>query len=483
LDPLSRLFGTRSKRFAAAMFSGALLFFTLGLHPCWLAAWIAPIPLLLATFHASRAEARLLALVASFLGLTSQFPYYVSVVGWPGVAIVLLQLLQWSFVILFTRAIVRRSDRWFTVFAFPLICAGFDTAISTFSPHGTFGSLAYTQMDALPIVQIASLLGSAGIVFIIALFPSAAALALYRAEPRQQPLLAYGPPLLLLIGVLAFGSVRLTNSAPTPASLPVGLVAIDDYIGPKTSRDKADAVWRGYDDAIAALAQQGARVVVLPEKIDMNEPAADARRAALSETARGHGIYLLAGLGLTNSGGWRNRAWLFAPSGDLVAEYDKQHLVPGSESTMTAGHENVVREIDSHRVGVAICKDMHFASLGRSYGKEQIGAMLEPAWDFQRDAWMAARIAALRGVENGYAVVHSARESILSASDRYGRFIGETPSRELPGASLLVRLPIGPGTPTLYTRFGDWFGWLCVVGAVLLRFVPAREPAGRDLKF
>ena len=68
---------------------------------------------------------------------------------------------------------------------------------------------------------------------------------------------------------------------------------------------------------------------------------------------------------------------------------------------MTPGHENVVREIDGHRLGVAICKDMHFASLGRSYGKEHVAAILEPAWDFNRDGWMAARIAALRGVENG----------------------------------------------------------------------------------
>ena len=96
---------------------------------------------------------------------------------------------------------------------------------------------------------------------------------------------------------------------------------------------------------------------------------------------------------------------------------------------MTAGNENVVREIDGHRFGVDICKDMHFAFLGRRYGKEQIAAMLEPAWNFRRDAWMAARIAALRGVQNGYAVVHSARESILTERS-LGAFIGEMPTRE-----------------------------------------------------
>ena len=113
-----------------------------------------------------------------------------------------------------------------------------------------------------------------------------------------------------------------------------------------------------------------------------------------------------------------------------------------------------------------------FASLGRSYGKEEVVAMLEPAWDYGRDAWMAARVAALRGVENGYAVVHSARRGVLSASDRYGRFVAETPSGALPGAAIIAQVPVESRPATLYTRFGDWFGWLCVVGAALLRFLP-----------
>jgi apolipoprotein N-acyltransferase len=317
--------------------------------------------------------------------------------------------------------------------------------------------------------------GTAGIVFLVTLFPAVAAVALYRSRPRERPLLAYGLPLLLLVSAVTFGFLRLRN-APAPAAIgPVGMVAIDNRIGRATPLEQREAIWRGYEAAVARLAQEGARIVVLPEKIDANEPAADARRAALTESARRHGIHLLVGLGLTDETGWRNRAWLFDPSGDLIAEYNKQHLVPGWESRMTSGNEDVVREIGGHRFGIAICKDMHFASLGRSYGKQQVAAILEPAWDFRRDAWMAARVAALRGVENGYAVVHSARESILTASDRYGRFVVEMRTIELPGAAVIAQLPISSASPTFYARFGDWFGWLCVAGAVLLRLVPIRS--------
>jgi apolipoprotein N-acyltransferase len=211
---------------------------------------------------------------------------------------------------------------------------------------------------------------------------------------------------------------------------------------------------------------------VLPEKIDDNEPAAAERRAALEETARRNAVYLVVGIGLTDEGRWKNRAWFFGPAGELLGEYDKQHLVPGWESAMTAGREDLVRSLDGYRFGVAICKDMHFASLGRSYGKAGVTAMLEPAWDFERDAWMAARVAAFRGVENGYSVVHAARQSVLSASDRYGRFVAETPSSPLPGAAVIAQVPMEARSPTLYARFGDWFGWLCVAVAALLRFLP-----------
>jgi apolipoprotein N-acyltransferase len=94
---------------------------------------------------------------------------------------------------------------------------------------------------------------------------------------------------------------------------------------------------------------------------------------------------------------------------------------------------------------------------------------------------MAARVAAFRGVENGYAVVHAARESVLSASDRYGRFVAETRSSQLPGAAIIAQVPIEARTPTLYARFGDWFGWLCVIGAALLRFLP-RASSGVAVK-
>ena len=472
------LFETRWARFGAALGSGALLFFALGLRPVWWIAWIAPIPLLLAALHGSRAEARLLTAFASAVGLASLVPYYVSVQGPIGLIIMPLQIAQWIFIVSFTHAVVRRSDHWLTVFAYPLICSALDALISTFSPHGTFGSFAYTQMDALPVIQIASVGGTPAVVVVVSLFTSAVVLGLYQLRPRSQPMLTYGFPVLLLVLAIVYGCWRLAKSRPAAVSLPVGMVAIDDVISQKIAHEKAEEIWRGYDEAVTRLAEAGARIVVLPEKIDPDEPHPEARRAALSETARRTAVFLVVGVGLREQSGWRNRAWLFGQNGDLLAAYDKQHLVPGWEGSMTAGDENVIVSINDSRFGLSICKDMHFASFGRGYGKEGVVAVLEPAWDFGRDAWMAARIAALRGVENGYAVVHSARGGLLTASDRYGHFVAETPSSILPGSAVIAHVPTSSPSPTLYARFGGWFGWVCVGAAALLRLPSIRRMRG-----
>jgi len=47
---------------------------------------------------------------------------------------------------------------------YPVLLAAIDTLVSFFSPHGTRGSFAYTQMDGLPVIQIASVLGMPAIV-------------------------------------------------------------------------------------------------------------------------------------------------------------------------------------------------------------------------------------------------------------------------------------------------------------------------------
>ena len=63
------------------------------------------------------------------------------------------------------------------------------------------------------------------------------------------------------------------------------------------------------------------------------------------------------------------------------------------------GNAHAVKQVAGPAMGLALCKDMHYAALGQAYGTARAGVMLVPAWDFQLDAWMGARMdaAAWRG--------------------------------------------------------------------------------------
>ena len=150
-----------------------------------------------------------------------------------------------------TRAVVLGSRHWLTAFVYPALMAGFDTIVTAISPDGTAGSLAYSQMAALPVIQFAALAGAPGIVFIVSLFGTLAAIAWYCRTDIDKPWLAYGLPGALIVSVLAYGSVRLANSSAASA-IPVGLIAIDQGApAPLSSLGADDPVWTAY--AAAAL--------------------------------------------------------------------------------------------------------------------------------------------------------------------------------------------------------------------------------------
>ena len=150
------------------------------------------------------------------------------------------------------------------------------------------------------------------------------------------------------------------------------------------------------------------------------------RRRTCSRCLLGYGCHR------DGHGSFENRAWLFAPSGELVADYAKQYLVPGFEARFKAGDEDVVRSILGARFGIAICKDMDFAQLGRAYSRLGVNVMVAPAYDFGSDAWSHASMAVLRGVEGGFSVVRPARHGLLIVSDRYGRVVDHKASADAP---------------------------------------------------
>jgi apolipoprotein N-acyltransferase len=452
---------------AAAILTGIALRFVCNLEPVWWLAWFVPGSLLALSLRFEGWAARGLILLAAAIGVSVNFGYLRSVMPLPPVLIILaLQTLSWLLIVGASRRIVLAFRSGWTVLALPVLAVALDTALANFTPDGNFGSLGYTQSDILPIAQIASVFGVGGILFVVMAINSALALALHFRLGLPNARLAYSAVVALFVGTAAFGWWRL--QAP-PAGQPVafGIAAIDDYIDDPAG-EKALEIWAQYDSQVAALADGGAKIVLLPEKIDvLSARGAEFRQGRLRELAANHGVWLVAGLGVDREGQKRNEAWWYAPDGRLVTNYLKHFMAP-PEREFVPGSEYPTNEIDGVRYGVAICKDMHFASLGRGFGARDAAVMLVPAWDFRKDQVYAMNMTKLRGIESGYAIVRAARDGLLTVTDAYGRVIDAAESTAMPGTTLIVKAPVGARVRTTYTRIGDALGWVCLAAALLL---------------
>ncbi|OQW59770.1 MAG: hypothetical protein A4S17_02425 [Proteobacteria bacterium HN_bin10] len=461
-------------RIFAALISGALLAQAYSLNPFWPLAWLAPIPLLIATVGASRQGALAYGAIAGVGSMALMAGYFMDLGGIvPVIVIALARVIIWAAMAYAVRSAARLLPAWAAVFVFPALMAGIETLIAATSPHGSAGSLAYSQMDFLPAIQAAALGGAPAITFVVALFASAVALLI-----AKRAFFAALTPAFVVGGALAFGVFRtpipvmpVANEAPR--LLLATLIAGDQFDGVP---DDWRLVWNAYTPQIERAADEGRSVVVLPEKI-AHLPPGDRAAAIeqLAEIARRRDILIVAGADDQAEEGRFNRAFAFMRDG--WQSYDKRHMIPGFESHFELGGAPLIFSHEGVRYGVAICKDLDFPALGREYAG--VDVMLAPAWDFGDDGWLHSRMAVLRGVENGYAVVRSARNGLLTVSDAYGRVLHEAPSG--PQTAYNVSIPTAGRVPTIYSRIGDAFGWstLALAGLLIGWTIWVRRRAGQ----
>jgi apolipoprotein N-acyltransferase len=456
----------------AAAVSGATYFFGTGLHPHWWLTWLAPLPIFVLAPRLPRWPAVAMAFAAYAAGGANMFSYYRLVAPFAVAMIVLLvPALFFAAVVLLFRSFVLRGMLVRAVLGVPALWVAIEYLSEFRSPHGTFGNISYSQMDFLPVIQIAAVTGIWGISFLLFLFPAAlAALFAPRVDTHGKTLVAV-TAVIIFAAPLCFGIARLRVERQAP-SVTVGLMD-SDAVATMYPKDSASVdLIRSYAAHIPELAAQGAQIVVIPEKLGRftdNEVAQTDE--ILDRTAKQNHITIAAGLHhLPNL----NETRVYAPDGHLEAVYEKHHMLPAFESDLLVGTTRTSLESPSGKIGLTICKDMDFPELSRKYGNDGATLLLVPAWDFTRDGWLHSRMAILRGVESGFAVARAPRLGNLTITDDRGRVIAEQVTGTKSFDSTLATVAMGSGR-TFYDRAGDWFAWFdLVLLAVIL--IPRWKP-------
>ncbi len=461
---------------AFAVLVSALAFYaSTGLGELWPLAWLAPVPLLLAANRSTPARAILPAGLAWFFGSLNLFSYLSRLIPAPIVlALLFAPAVVFGLAVAFGSAATRRLGPLGGALAFPAAWTSYEFLLSLVSPHGTALSLGYSQIQWLTLMQILSVTGLWGVVFLVTYVPSALAAAVSYRSPR-----ALAPAVGLLLAAVSFGAYRLQH-ASAGGPIRVGLAVTDTDIGrvfEATDPATTLAVVRGYGDRIDRLARDGATLIVLPEKMTGATPASVPEAAAmLADAARRNQVTVVAGINRVAIDPRRNVAWVFGPDGRQVVEYDKHHMLPGPETGYLVGAKPALFSAPHAQAGVAICKDMDFQGWSRQYGGRDVRLLAVPAWDFVVDGRLHFRMALARGIENGFAMVRAAEQGLLTVTDGYGRMIASKTS----GSEALLVADVAPGPgATFYTRTGDWCGWLAVGLAASLALLSASKVGRR----
>jgi apolipoprotein N-acyltransferase len=462
----------------ALAISAALFFLGTGLAPVWTFIWLAAIPVLWISPWLTARQAFFVAAAAFALGGLNEWAYSRTVLAiWLVASILLVSASVFAFGVLLFRYAVKRGKTWQAVLVFPTFWVSAEFLNAMISVHGTFGNISYSQMDFLPIVQIASVTGIWGISFCIFLFASTvAALLTPAANSRKMPL-AVGS-FLLLACVLGFGFRRLAASPKDSPTVKVALIASDapENINANTP-EAAQAIFQRYAEQMEPLISQGIQLFVLPEHSGpvTNGSVAQAD-AFFGQLAKKTGAYIAIGIDRIEPNVSWNQERLYSPVDSSVLTYNKHHLLPRFEDRFAPDVKRTVFSTSSGKWGMQICKDMDFPRLSREYSKDGIGLLLVPAWDFVDDGWLHGRMAILRGVESGFSIARSAKLGILTATDDRGRILAERNTLGPLFATAVATVPVRHDS-TIYSRFGNWFGWLCIILLVVSIASMVRAPA------
>ncbi|WP_405433258.1 nitrilase-related carbon-nitrogen hydrolase [Micromonospora sp. NBC_00617] len=423
---------------------------------------LAPIPLILASLRVRPRTALGATILAWSIGQLGIVGYYLGTLRLPvpvvgGVFLLGLGLAAGT--VLLARTLLLRGRTVTAVLTVPSLWVLGEYAASRLFPHGAWWSLAYTQADVRPVIQLTALTGVWGVTYLLLAVPIALAALLRSLRPTRTPRLGSPRPALtcllaLLLSVGGWSAWSLSRSPDPAEPLTVGLVALrqpEDGL-PIDEPSGRDLLAR-YVPRVSGLAARGARIVVLPEKVFA---VTDATLPLLVDALQQAEARVVVGAVLRRAGTASNVALVLDPSG-TIRTYEKQHLIPGLEDWLTPGDDEVI--VDG-RYGVAICKDLDYPGLVRRYRAQGVSVLLVPGLDFTSDGWLHGRMALVRGVENGLTVVRAAAFGRLTVTDPGGRMVGEATAGD---AELLVTAAPTTGLGTVYSRTGDWFPILSLV--------------------
>jgi len=383
--------------------------------------------------------------------------------------------------------------------------------IRTYLPFNGFpwGLLAYTQYKNTTVIQIADIIGSYGISFILVAFNIAFFSYITRRKGRISHMIAAMAFILIMV---AYGMYKLDNYVVwgTPR-----MSVIQGNIPQELKWDGkyADDVINEYESLTKEAAEDKTDMIIWPETaypylVDAKEEASEVKQLAAEIK-----IPVLAGMVYKEGQDYFNGAVLFSGDGMLIEKYYKLHLVPFGEyipmqeylsplrrfinkpiGDYTKGESytlfplkstslykkmpgTISHSVHFYKFGVLICFEDIFPHITREFAQKGANFMV----NMTNDAWFGNTAApeqhlqasVFRAVENRVPVVRAANTGVSCFVDSTGKILSrvERGDRDTFIKGFKTDNVRVTGIKSFYTRYGDVFAYFCGLMVALIFIV------------
>lgn len=303
--------------------------------------------------------------------------------------------------------------------------------------------------------------------------------------PARNPLRVRRWSLAAGIVVVAWTALSLgLYSTASTSALKVRVAAIQPnlpraaHLDKETSQEtRLDTLGIQTRDAAA----RGAQLIVWPELGLGFDPQTE-HSAELRALAAETGAYIVIGYGLETGEGFRNEATVLTPEGRFLGIYGKAHpVVFGGEPYGINAGTFPVYDTPLATLATIICYDLDFTDPSRKLAAQGAQVIGVPSLDFPGIAELHYTQMTFRAVENRVAMVKADTAHDSAIIDPYGHTVAWVASPEATRTTVIAEVPLGTGG-TLYSRLGNWIGWLALAGMVFFMVPnpivrPRKKPA------
>ena len=303
-----------------------------------------------------------------------------------------------------------------------------------------------------------------------------AAFVLARLDGRPLPIRPGAVVAAVLAGWAVFSAVLMGSA---PASTPrVRVATVQTGTLYAEGEELQERVRRDFAQTRQAAAR-GAELVVWSEnglRFDPSRVRTEELRSLAAET----NTTIVVGYGYRRGDGRRlNELVVVFPDGRISERYGKDHPGTFAGDYSDTGGTYPVHRTSFGTLGTVICYDLDFTDTARRMTRNGARIIAAPSSDpraITSTHWTHLRF---RAIENRVPTAKADTGADSAIIDPWGRVIAKAEHPSGHGQTTLVAdIPVGTGD-TLVVRWGDWFGWVCLAGAMAF-FVLRRVSAPRS---